>query len=79
MLQNPQIKKNITLFHIAYAWCPNMNIHNIFKGKVNNIMQAVFGPENMKSTKKSYNVRYYHVLAVIMIYERQETSKYRVL
>ena len=42
-------------------------------------MQAMFVPDTMKSTKKAYNVRYDHVLAEIMIYERQETSKYRVL
>ena len=56
-----------------------MNIYKTFKEKVNKIMQAMFGLETMKSIKKAYNVRYDHVLAEIMIYERQETSKYRVL
>ena len=42
-------------------------------------MQAMFSPETTKSIKKAYNVRYDNVLAEIMIYERQETRKYRVL
>ena len=79
MSQNTQTKNKILLFHLAYVWCPNMNIHKTFKEKVNKIMQAMFVPDTMKSIKKAYNVRYDHVLAEIMIYERQETSKYRVL
>ena len=50
-----------------------------FQRKIYKIMQAMFGPETMKSIKKAYNVRYAHVIAKIMIYERQETSKYIVL
>ena len=71
MSQNPQTKNKIILFHLAYVWCPNMNIQKNFKEKVNKIMQAMFGPETTKSTKKTYNVRYDHVLTEIMIYERQ--------
>ena len=65
MSQNPQTENNILLFHIAYFWFPNMNIHKTFKEKFNKIMQAMFVPDTMKSIKKAYNVRYDHVICFL--------------